>query len=104
MESLPVLQVAEALGRAFSQGEAWALLGVGLLSGYAVGRVARAVVPWMALLYLGAVFLGRGDLEDLARQLGAATREVWAFLAGLPTGLSLGGVVGFLSGLSDRQG
>jgi len=110
VESLPIfhpLEVAsltEALGRAFSRGEAWVYLGLGLLSGYALGRVARAVVPWVALLYLGAWLLGRADPEALARELGEASREVWAFLSGLPAGLSLGGVVGFLSGLSDRDG
>ncbi len=101
MESLPIFHALEALGRAFSQKEAWVLLGVGGLSGYALGRVARVLFPWAALLYLGAALLGRADLEALAYHLGAS-KEVWAFLSGLPTGLSLGAVVGFLSGLSDR--
>lgn len=104
MESLPVFHALEALGRAFSQKEAWVLLGVGALSGYALGRVARVLLPWAALLYLGAALLGRADLEALAHHLGAASKEAWAFLSGLPTGLSLGAVVGFLSGLSDRWG
>lgn len=102
MEALPAFHALEALGRAFSQKEAWVLLGVGALSGYALGRVARVLLPWTALLYLGAALLGRADLERLTHHLGAASKEVWAFLSGLPTGLSLGAVVGFLSGLSDR--
>ncbi|MGC8903866.1 hypothetical protein [Thermus sp.] len=102
MGEMPALEALEALGRAFSGGEAWAYLGLGLLSGYALGRVVRAVVPWLALLYLGAALLGRADVEVLVRHLGAASRELWAFLSGLPAGLSLGGAVGFLSALSDR--
>lgn len=104
MESLPVFHALEALGRAFSQKETWVLLGVGALSGYALGRVARVLFPWAALFYLGAALLGQADLEALAYHLGAASKEAWAFLSGLPTGLSLGAVVGFLSGLSDRLG
>lgn len=99
-----ILKALESLGLAFAQKEMWVLLGVGLLSGYVLGRFARLALPWIALFYGVAFLFGRADLETFVQLVDAAFRNAWALLSGLPVGLSLGGLLGFLSGLSDRYG
>jgi len=97
-----LLQALESLGRSFQEPSGWVLLGTGVLAGYALGRVARAVAPWAALLYLAGVLAGSADPEALVRAVGEVAARAWAFLSGAPAGLSIGLLVGGLSGLSDR--
>jgi len=78
MGKVPAVRLLETVGRGFARPEVWAYLGFGAFSGHALGRFAKAVVPWAALFYLGA------------------------FLSGLNGGLLLGLGLGVLSGLSDR--
>ncbi|WP_114313594.1 hypothetical protein [Thermus caldifontis] len=103
--SLPQVPVVEWLcrvGEAFAQPQAWVYLGTGLLGGYALGRFALAVVPPLALLYALAFLLGRADPGTLVLVVEGFFRSAWTLLMGAPMGLSLGVIVGFLSGISDR--
>lgn len=97
-----IFEVLQRLGTEFSRPGPWVEMVGGFLFGYAVGRVARAVVPPLAFLYLLAILLGRANPERLVAELLALGQEVWGFLSGVPLGLSLGSALGFLSGVNGR--
>lgn len=98
-----IFHALESLGRSFQDPSAWVLLGGGVMAGYALGRVARATVPWIALFYLAAALTGNANPEALVKAVEGVAHQAWAFLSGAPVGLSLGLVVGGLSGLGGRE-
>lgn len=102
LPQLPLMDWLCRVGEAFSQPQAWVYLGAGLLGGYALGRLVLAVIPPLALLYTLAFLMGRADPATLVLHLEGLFRNAWALLIGAPMGLSLGVLVGFLSGLSNR--
>jgi hypothetical protein len=88
LEGVPAVRFLEALGREFARPEVWAYLGFGAFSGYALGRFAKAVVPWVALFYLGAVLTGHASPEVLFLRLYELMERTWAFLSGPQRGPS----------------
>ncbi len=102
LEEVPAVRFLEAVGKEFARPEVWVYLGFGAFSGYALGRFLKAVVPWVALFYLGAVLMGQASPEVLFLKLYGLMEQAWAFLSGLNGGLLLGLGLGVLSGVSDR--
>ena len=102
LEDIPAIRLLEGLGREFARAEVWVYLGLGAFSGHALGRFVKAVAPWVALFYLGAVLMGQASPEVLFLEVYELMERAWAFLSGLNGGLLLGLGLGVLSGLSDR--
>lgn len=102
LPQVPVVEVLCRVGGVFSQPQAWVYLGTGFLGGYALGRIALAVIPPLAVLYALAFLLGRADPGTLVLVVEGFLRDAWTLLMGVPMGLSLGLVVGFLSGVTGR--